>query len=87
MRGKSRFWLPGAVVVLAMYLGCASAYHSYPSGSCIPYGYCPEPPLPYATYESAHCPTSVGSEWRSRHGPAGVKPSADDLKTPDDVTP
>lgn len=67
---KSGLWLFGAVVLLAMCWGCAGAYHSYPSGCCIPYGYCPEPPLPYTTYEPCHCPTPIASEGHAGVGPA-----------------
>lgn len=38
--------------------GCAHAYHEYPCG-CIPYDYCPEPPLPYTAY--GECPTPIAS--------------------------
>ena len=49
-------------IVLAIGLsGCAPAYHAY-SGACTAYGYCPEPPLPYATYDNCHCRAPVAGE-------------------------
>ena len=41
--------------------GCARAYHAYPRGCCIPYDYCPAPPLPYAAYNDCHCPTPIAA--------------------------
>lgn len=45
----------GVFVALAAS-GCAAAYHDYPCG-CIPYAYCPPPPLAYGPYEA--CPTPI----------------------------
>jgi hypothetical protein len=87
MARKSGLWLLGAVALLATCLGCASPYHSYPSGCCIPYAYCLEPPLPYATYESCHCPTPVAAERHARQGAASADPSSGDLKTADGARP
>ena len=80
MSGNHRSWqLPGIVLMIALS-GCASGYHAYRCG-CIPYRYCPEPPLPYTTYCSSHCPTPItsqccqhGTEIRTQHaeGPVGV---------------
>lgn len=53
--------LLGSAVLIAV-CGCAPAYHAYP-GLCIPYTYCPQPPLPYATYPKCHCPTPVTSRY------------------------
>lgn len=44
--------LLGAILLAAA--GCAPGYHAYPCG-CVPYGYCPEPPLPFTNY--CGCPT------------------------------
>jgi len=48
-------WLFSAVLVIGT-TGCAGAYHDYPSG-CVPYAYCPAPPLPYHDYHG--CPTPI----------------------------
>lgn len=54
------------VALLASLSGCATAYHDYP-GCCIPYRYCPCPPLPYITYEGCHCPTPGASMCCQHH--------------------
>ena len=46
------------VLLLAVACGCSAAYHDYPCG-CVPYGYCPLPPLPYAAYETCHTPVAA----------------------------
>ena len=61
LRTKSCRWL--GLILLASLSGCASAYDSYPCGA-IPYGYCPDPPLPYSTYSG--CPTPVASSYSPR---------------------
>lgn len=58
-------------LVLAIGLtGCASAYHAYPTGCCIPYSYCPPSPLPYTAYDQCHCPTPVATQWRQQNAAA-----------------
>jgi hypothetical protein len=42
--------------------GCVHAYRAYPDG-CIPYDYCPSPPLPYT--RSTGCPTPIANRWIS----------------------
>lgn len=64
---QSPMWrLLGAALLLSLP-GCATAYRDY-SGCCIPYVYCPPPPLPYVTYESCHCPTPGTSLRFQQHG-------------------
>lgn len=53
---QKRFRVMLGLAVLSC--GCAQAYHDYPCG-CVPYGYGPEPPLPYRRYAS--CPTPIAS--------------------------
>ena len=55
-------WL--AVVLLSATAGCAPAYHAYPCG-CVPYGYCPEPPLPFINY--CGCPTPQAAKFGGEH--------------------
>lgn len=47
-------WFGATLLVISG--GCAAAYHDYPCG-CIPYGYCPPPPLAYTVYNA--CPTPI----------------------------
>lgn len=54
----ARRWL--GLILLVSLSGCAQAYQSYPCG-CIPYGYCPDRPLPYRTYSG--CPTPIASTY------------------------
>ncbi len=64
MSSKRAVWLVPATVFLAAACGCAPAYHAYPCGR-VPYGYCPEPPLPHAMY--CACPTPIAAEFRRDH--------------------
>jgi len=48
-----------AAALLTACCGCAAAYRCYPCG-CVPYQYCPDPPLPYTAYSACHCPTPIG---------------------------
>jgi hypothetical protein len=56
------------VVLLVVSSGCARAYHAYPCG-CVPYDYCPPPPLAYAPYDA--CPTPVARCYASEIVAAG----------------
>lgn len=49
MSTKQSLWSWLAAALLLAASGCAAAYHAYPCG-CVPYGYCPDPPLPYTAY-------------------------------------
>lgn len=51
--------------------GCAAAYHDYPCG-CVPYAYCPPPPLPYVTYSHCGCPTPIAAQ-RHQGGSAAAE--------------
>ncbi len=75
--------LLGIVLALA-FSGCAPAYHAYPD-ACIPYGYCPEPPLPYVTYDN--CPTPIASEFLWQHGRTSAGAVQDSVVVPADRTP
>ena len=54
-------WLWLGMVLLSITAGCAPAYHAYPCGG-VPYGYCPESPLPFTNY--CGCPTPRAAETR-----------------------
>ena len=43
---------------LVISCGCSAAYHDYPCG-CVPYRYCPPPPMRYAAYDA--CPTPLAA--------------------------
>jgi hypothetical protein len=66
----SPMWKLLCAALLVSLSGCAAAYHDYP-GCCIPYLYCPPPPLPYVAYEGCHCPTPGASLYFLRHGSSG----------------
>ena len=68
LRNKpSSIWKLLGVVLIVSLSGCITAYHDYP-GCCIPYLYCPPPPLPYVRYEGCHCPTPGASIYFRQHG-------------------
>jgi hypothetical protein len=74
---KHTVWSLSAAILLCVTMGCASAYHAYPCG-CVPYGYCPEPPLPFMNY--CGCPTPQAAKYRCQHPvatPEGSKPLSD----------
>ena len=58
-------WGVGGIVVIAALSGCASAYHAFPD-LCVPYAYCPQPPLPYTTYSHCGCPTPIAAQYAER---------------------
>jgi hypothetical protein len=70
---KHTLWLLLAVVLPAAG-GGAPAYHAYPCG-CVPYGYCPEPPLPYTRY--CGCPTPWAAKLRGEHPTAPAESAGD----------
>lgn len=72
MNMQRAIWLGIALVAMAMCFGCARAYHSYPPCSCVPYSYCPQPPLPYTTYESCHCPTPIAAKFNTVQASSSV---------------
>jgi hypothetical protein len=47
------------VLLIAIAGGCAAACHDCSCGGCVPYTYCPPPPLPYRTY--CGCATPVAA--------------------------
>lgn len=59
------------LILLASLSGCAQAYRSYDCG-CVPYGYCPDRPLPYRTY--CGCPTPIASSYSPRQIPQPIPP-------------
>ncbi len=67
---KRVFWPWLVAVSLCMTFGCASAYHAYPCG-CVPYGYCPGPPLPFTNY--CGCPTPQAAKYRSAHPTTAIE--------------
>ena len=67
----SPMWKLLGIALIVSLSGCAVAYHDYP-GCCIPYLYCPPPPLPYVLYEGCHCPTPGESLYFQQHGPSGT---------------
>lgn len=69
MLTNSHRWI--GLLALASLSGCAQAYQSYPCG-CIPYGYCPDRPLPYRTYSG--CPTPIASSYSSARIPQPPQP-------------
>ena len=57
----------GALLSIALIVGCARQYHWYECGcSCVNYNYCPPGPLPYSSYHS--CPTPVAKSYRFEAG-------------------
>jgi hypothetical protein len=60
-----RAWRVLGIVVATALSGCAAAYHDDPD-PCIPYAYCPPPPLPYATYAPCGCPTLIAAQYKQR---------------------
>lgn len=62
MSTKRKLWPSLAILIAAA--GCAPAYHAYPCG-CVPYGYCPDPPLPYTSY--CGCPTPWAAKFVREH--------------------
>ncbi|MFO1045839.1 MAG: hypothetical protein U0941_28995 [Planctomycetaceae bacterium] len=54
----------GLIAIISLS-GCAHAYHAYLCG--VPYGYCPDPPLPYTSYSG--CPTPIASRYVSPPAP------------------
>ena len=79
----SAMWKLLGIALIVSLSGCAAAYHDYP-GCCIPYVYCPPPPLPYAAYEGCHCPTPGVSLYLQQHGtPTTAIPDSDvPIETP-----
>ena len=65
----SPMWTLLGVALMVSLSGCAAAYHDYPD-CCIPYLYCPPPPLPYTAYEGCHCPTPGASQHFQQEGDA-----------------
>ena len=61
------------VPLLVAFAGCAAAYRDYPGG-CVPYGYCPPPPLAYTVYDA--CPTPIANCYTAR-SLTGIAPSVD----------
>ncbi len=55
-------WRLLAAALAVLLSGCAGAGRDY-SDCCIPYLYCPPPPLPWVSYEGCHCPTPVASRY------------------------
>lgn len=62
-------WL--GLSLLASVAGCAQTYQSYSCG-CVPYGYCPDRPLPYRTYSG--CPTPIASAYVPMSAPQPLPP-------------
>jgi hypothetical protein len=73
----SAMWRLLGVPLLVSLSGCAAAYHDY-QGCCIPYLYCPPPPLPYVAYEGRHCPTPGASLYSQQYGSSGPALSESD---------
>lgn len=74
----SPIWRLLGVALIVSFSGCAAAYQDYP-GCCIPYLYCPPPPLPYVAYEGCHCPTPGASLYLQQHGISGNAASDADV--------
>jgi hypothetical protein len=75
----------GVALLLGVWgVGCSHAYHHYPPCSCIPYTYCPQPPLPYVTYGSCHCPTPIASGWQAGRASGGAVFQVDTPRPPCD---
>jgi len=72
MSAKTILW-PLAAGMLLAAAGCAPAYYAYPCG-CVPYDYCPDPPLPYGTY--CGCPTP----WAAKFQREFAAPPNEDLR-------
>jgi hypothetical protein len=60
------------IVLAAALSGCAAGYRAY-QGPCIPYAYCPPPPLPYTLYTPCGCPTPIAARYGQRLVPAAKK--------------
>ncbi len=67
---KQILWPPLAAALLSIPFGCASAYHAYPCG-CVPYGFCPAPPLPFSNY--CGCLTPRATQFQCGHATAASK--------------
>ena len=65
----ARCWL--GLSLLTSLAGCAATYQSYSCG-CVPYGYCPDRPLPYRTYSG--CPTPIASVYAPKQTPQPFPP-------------
>lgn len=63
-----------ALILLIVSSGCAGAYRDYPKG-CVPYGYCPQPPLPYVEYFG--CPTPIAERYLVRPSAVSAQESID----------
>ena len=61
-----------ASILLIVSSGCAGAYRDYPKG-CVPYGYCPQPPLPYVEY--CGCPTPIAERYLALPSAVGAQES------------
>ena len=69
-----------AAILLITSSGCAAAYRDYEDG-CVPLGYCPLPPLPYAEYRG--CPTPIAERYSSLAASAGEKASTEPIVAAD----
>ena len=67
MRIKSRAFLV-PLLVWAMAIGCAPAYHRY-SGGHVCCKYCALPPLPYSQYRSCVCHSRAASKYLDTPSP------------------
>jgi hypothetical protein len=74
----SAMWKLLGVALIVSLFGCAAARHDYPD-SCIPYLYCPPPPLPYVAYDGCHCPTPGATLNSQQHGSSGPAVSDSDV--------
>lgn len=58
-----KYLFPGILLMAAIFVGCAPQYHKY--ADCVPYNHCPQPPLPYTTYDG--CPTPLAERFAQEH--------------------
>lgn len=82
MSTKRTLWSLLGVILLAA-AGCAPAYHAYPCG-CVPYGYCPEPPLPFTDYCGRPTPRAEKSD---RQHPTAPAENVGGVPRPSEITP
>ena len=60
------------LLLIALMMGCASAYHDY-SDCRVNCRYCEPPPLPYSHYDECVCHSSVASKYLTASPPAVVE--------------